>query len=266
MISVTFDQLQAWLSSFLWPFIRLLAFLAASPLWGHSSVPNQVKIGLAALLSILIAPTLPPLPEVPIMSWGGLTIIVEQIIIGIAMGTVMVFTYAAVQSAGHFIGLKMGLAFATFYDPASGTNMAVLARILHMITMLMLLALNGHLILLELVASSFQAVPIGLAGFNPGAFEVLARYSGTIFTTGLLLAMPLVGALTMISISLGILNRASPQLTIFAIGFPLQIFIGILLIMVMMTGDIQGFLQKVFYTAYLKLQEILGLMPPTDLS
>lgn len=262
MISVTFDQLQTWLAMFLWPFTRITAFLAASPLWGHSSVPNQVKVGLSALLVIIIAPSLPTLPDVPILSWGGLWIMGEQVIIGVAMGTIMLFTYAAVQATGTFIGLKMGLAFATFYDPGSGTDMAVLSRFLYMITLLMFLALNGHLILLEIVATSFQVIPIGLDGLNEGGFLAIVRYSGIIFTTGLLFALPLIGALVMVSIALGILNRAAPQFTVFAIGFPLQILGGIALLMVMMSSDILSFLEAVFYNALLKQQEVLNLLSP----
>ena len=68
MLEVTFDQLQTWLATFLWPFTRITAFLAASPLWGHSSVPNEAKVGLAVAISIVIAPVIPPLPDVPILS------------------------------------------------------------------------------------------------------------------------------------------------------------------------------------------------------
>ncbi|NBC50102.1 MAG: flagellar biosynthetic protein FliR [Gammaproteobacteria bacterium] len=261
MLEVTFDQLQTWLATFLWPFTRITAFLAASPLWGHSSVPNEAKVGLAVAISIVIAPVMPPLPDVPILSWAGVWIIVEQVIIGLAMGMVMQFTFGVVQAAGVFIGLKMGLAFATFFDPGSGTNMVVLSRILLMITLLMFLAFNGHLIVLEILATSFQTLPIGLGGFNPGAFEMLARYSGVIFTTGTLLALPVVGPLITISLALGILNRSAPQLTVFSIGFPTQLIVGMFLLMVMMS-DISTFLERLFTHALMKQQQLLDMLAP----
>lgn len=261
MIDVTFDQLQTWLAMFLWPFTRIAAFIGASPLWGHSSVPNQAKVGLAALISILIAPSLPPLPEVPIMSWAGLGIMVEQMIIGISLGTVMQFTFGVVQAAGAFIGLKMGLAFANFFDPSSGTNIAVLARILFMIALLMFLAFNGHLIVLEILAMSFQTLPIGLGGFNPGAFEMLARYSGIVFSSGMLLALPVVAPLLIVSIGLAILNRASPQLTVFSIGFPTSLIFGLVLLMVMM-GHYGGFLERLFTQALAMQQRLLDTLAP----
>lgn len=261
MVEVTFAQLQAWLIAFLWPFMRITGFLLAAPLWGHSSVPNQVKIAFGVLVTVAAAPLLPPLPEVPLVSWASLGIMVEQLIIGIAIGLVMQVTLAVVQATGEFIGLSMGLAFATFFDPSSGTNTMVLSRVLYMITLLMFLAFDGHLIVLEILATSFVTLPIGLGGFNPGAFEMLVRYGGTIFVSGMLLALPLVGSLLIINLALGILNRSAPQLTVFNIGFPTSLTVGLALMMVLMI-DIGRFLQGLFAQAIDFLRQLLEALAP----
>ncbi|GHE21073.1 flagellar biosynthetic protein FliR [Halomonas urumqiensis] len=260
MVEVTFAQLQAWLVAFLWPFTRITAFLAASPLWGHSSVPRQAKIGLAALVAFIIAPTVAT-PDVPVISWAGVGIMAEQMLIGVAMGLVMHITFAVVQATGDFIGLQMGLAFATFFDPSSGTNMVVLSRYLYMITLLMFLAFNGHLIVLEILATSFDTLPIGLGGFNAGAFDMLARYGGTIFMAGMLLALPLVGPLLIINLALGILNRSAPQLTVFNIGFPASLTVGLILMMVLMT-DIGRFLERLFAGSLDFMRQLLDALAP----
>ncbi len=261
MVEVSFDQLQGWLVAFLWPFTRITAFFAVSPLWGHSSVPNEAKVGLAALISIIIAPALPPLPEVPIMSWAGFGIMVEQIIIGLAMGMVMQITFAAIQASGLFIGRQMGLGFSTFFDPASGTDMVVLSRIFFMVALLMFLALNGHLIVLEILATSFQTLPIGLGGLNSSAFEMLVRYSGVIFTSGTLLALPVMAPLFTVNLALGILNRSAPQFTVFALGFPIKLISGLVLIMVMM-GHFGPFLERIFAHALSVQQQLLHMLAP----
>ena len=261
MVEVTFAQLQGWLVAFLWPFARITAFMAASPLWGHSSVPNQAKVGLAALIAIVIAPILPAMPAIAVMSWAGIGIMIEQILIGLAMGLVMHIMFAVVQAAGDFIGLQMGLAFASFFDTASGTNIMVLSRILYMITLLMFLAMNGHLMVLETLIMSFQTLPIGIGTFNPDAFILLARYGGTIFAAGMLLALPLVGSLLTINLALGILNRSAPQLTVFNIGFPTSLIVGLILMMVLMT-DISRFLQRLFTQGLDFLQNLIETMAP----
>ncbi|RAH37123.1 flagellar biosynthetic protein FliR [Halomonas sp. SL1] len=261
MVEITFDQLHGWLVAFLWPFCRISGLMLTSPLWGHSSVPRQAKIALAASLTVVMAPVLPAMPSVPLFSWAGLGIVIEQLLVGAAMGLVMRVTLVVVQATGEFIGLQMGLAFATFFDPASGTNMMVLSRILYTITLLMFLALNGHLMVLELLASSFQTLPIGLGRYDPAAFEMLARYGGTIFSFGMLLALPLVAALLIINLGLGILNRSAPQLTVFNIGFPASLTVGVVLLMVLMT-DLGRVLQRLFGQGLTFLSEFLQVLAP----
>lgn len=261
MVEVTFAQLHGWLVILLWPFVRILAFFSAAPLWGHSSVPNQAKVGLAFLVTLVIAPVLPPMPDVPIMSWAGLGLMVEQMLIGIAIGLVMHVIFAVVQAAGEFIGLQMGLAFATFFDAGSGTNTMVLSRVFFMITLLMFLALGGHLMVLEALVSSFHGLPVGIGAFNPAAFEMLVRYGGTIFVAGMSLALPLMGSLLIIKLALGILNRSAPQLTVFNIGFPMTLTVGLVLLMVLMT-DMGRFLQRLFSHGIQFLYSLIEALAP----
>ncbi|WKN24280.1 flagellar biosynthetic protein FliR [Azotobacter vinelandii] len=242
MVGVDYAQLQQWLLAFFWPFCRITAFLLATPLFGHSGVPARVKIALAVLLSVLLGPNLPPLPEVALFSWPGLGITVEQMLIGLAIGMVMRVTFAAAQTAGDIIGLQMGLGFATFFSPDTGTNSMVLSRLLYTIALLLFLAFDGHLLELELLAGTFASLPIGLPRLDPSAWEMLARYGGTLFVSGLLLALPLVASLLIVNLAMGILNRSAPQLTVFSVGFPLSLSLGLLLLTVLM-GNLGGFIQ-----------------------
>jgi flagellar biosynthesis protein FliR len=256
VIEVSAAQLQLWVAAFLWPLSRITAFLVAAPVLGHSSIPNQAKIGLGVLLTLVVAPTLPPLPQVPIVSWAGLGVMIEQLLIGLAMGLVMRLAFTAVQVAGDIIGLQMGLGFATFFSPDSGGNTLILARYFNMIAMLMFLAFNGHLLVIEILAGTFQSLPIGLVSFNPDAWNMLARYGATIFSAGLLLALPLVASLLIINLTMGILNRSAPQLTVFSVGFPLSLTVGLVLLMVLMT-DLARYLEKLFSETLQFLQSLL---------
>ncbi len=247
MIEVTFAQLEAWLSQFLWPFVRISSFILAAPLFGHSKVPAQVKIGFGILLTLLTAPLLPPLLQVPLLSWAGVGILTEQIIIGLAFGLVMHIVFSVVQAAGEFIGLQMGLAFATFFSADTGSNTMILSRLLYMLTLLMFLAFNGHLLMIEVFVKSFSDLPIGVGGINTDGFELLARFAVIIFKSGLLLAFPLIAALLVINLGLGILNRSAPQFTVFSVGFPVSLTIGIFLLTIMM-NDLGRFLEGLFNT------------------
>ncbi|TLM79970.1 flagellar biosynthetic protein FliR [Microbulbifer harenosus] len=260
MIDISYAQLHAWLVVFLWPFVRISGFLMAAPLLGHRAAPVRVKIGLAALLAFVIAPNLPALPAVPIWSWAGLGIMVEQTLIGAAIGLVLRVMFAVVQAAGDFIGLQMGLAFATFVTP-DGVNTMVLSRFLHLIAMMVFLAVDGHLIVIDTLAASFHTLPIGYSGLNPAGFEMLARFGGTIFSAGLILALPMVAALLVVNLSLGILNRSAPQLTVFSIGFPVSLTLGLLLLLMLMT-DLGRFLQLLFEQGLGTIQQLLAALAP----
>ncbi len=256
MVEVTFDQLQAWLALFLWPFVRVAAFIMVCPLLGHSSVPNQVKIGLGVMLAVAIAPSMPPMPDTPIYSWAGVGIIVEQVLIGVSLAMVIQIMFTAVQAAGEFVGLQMGLAFATFFSPDTGTNTMILSRWLYFVALLMFLAFNGHLISIEILAATFHTLPIASMSLNVGAWELLVRFGSTIFIAGMLLALPLMGSLLIINLSLGILNRTAPQFTVFSIGFPMSLTTGLFLLTVLMQ-DIGKYLQGLFSQGLQFMQELI---------
>ncbi|WP_249679207.1 flagellar biosynthetic protein FliR [Pseudomonas abieticivorans] len=241
MLAISSGELQHWLAMFFWPLCRIAAFLMSDPLLGHTSIPNTVKISFAVLLSVLLAPVLPPMPDVAVASWESLGIVVEQLLIGASLGMVMRVTLAAVEMAGEICGMQMGLAFASFYSAESNTNTMVLSRLLSMTTLLMFLALDGHLLVLQLLASTFQTLPIGNLRFDPSSWQMVARYGSHIFLTGLLLALPMVAALLMINLAMGILNRAAPQLTVFAVGFPVTLSTGLVLLMAL-TGHLGHFI------------------------
>lgn len=225
MINITSAQLDMWLATLMFPLVRLLALISSAPIFGNKQAPKRVKIGLAVLLAIVIAPTLDPMPAVALGSPQGLLIIVQQIIIGTAMGFTMRLIFTAVEMAGEFAGLQMGLGFASFYNPQSASYSPVIAQWLSIIASLAFLAMNGHLMMLSLVAESFHTLPIGemMPARN---FYTAAQWGASIFAYGLQISLPLLAALLITNLALGILTRAAQQLNLFAIGFPITLAVG----------------------------------------
>lgn len=178
MISITSAQLDAWLAALILPLARILAMIASLPVLGNRQVPARVKIGLSVLLAIIIAPTIGEMPAVAIGSPQGLLIMVQQIIIGVAMGFTMRLIFTAVEMAGELTGLQMGLGFASFYDPMNAAYTPVVARWLGVIAVLAFLAMDGHLYMLSALAESFQALPIGNMMSYKGFYSV-ANWGGT---------------------------------------------------------------------------------------
>ncbi|MGN6668458.1 MAG: flagellar biosynthetic protein FliR [Trinickia sp.] len=241
MFTVTYAQLNAWLTAFLWPFTRIAALIAMAPVLGHTSIPARVKIALAAFMTLIVAPTLPPMPAATVFSANGIWIMVSQFLIGAALGFTMQLVFAAVEMAGTLIGLQMGLGFATFFDPTANTSSQVISTFLNIIAMIAFLAFNGHLQVVAALIESFQSVPISAALVGPPGLHALARWGGSIFTAGLLLSLPVVIALLVANLSLGILNRAAPQIGVFQIGFSVTLMVGMLLLMLMLPNMIPFF-------------------------
>jgi len=258
---LTFDssQLMLWLSQFFWPMVRVLALIATAPILSERSVSRKVKIGLAFMITWLLVPMLPP-SQVTLFSVGGLWLLIQQMLIGIALGFTMQFAFAAVRTAGEVIGLQMGLSFATFFDPGSRLNMPVLARFLDMLAMLLFLSFNGHLWLISLLADSFHTLPIGGEPLNANAFLALTKAGGLIFLNGMMLALPLITLLLTLNMALGLLNRVSPQLSVFAIGFPITLSIGILTMGILMPL-LAPFCEHLFSEVFDLLSDIISEMP-----
>jgi len=234
VLSVTSDQLNVWLVAFFWPFVRMLSLVSTAPLFSEKAVPRTVKVSLAGLMALAIAPTLGALPQVPLVSAAGLWIVLQQILIGAAMGFSMKLVFAMVQAAGEYIGLQMGLSFASFFDPTSGGNTMVLARLLNVMAMLIFMAVDGHLMLVVTLAESFQVLPVADAPLSAGGWFLLVSAGGQIFLGGLVLALPLIATLLTLNLAMGILNRVSPQFSIFAVGFPVTLLAGIAMLQLLM--------------------------------
>lgn len=233
MISVTSAQLDIWLATLIYPLVRVLAMISTSPVLGNQQVPKRVKIGLSVLLALVIAPTIPAVPQVAVGSPQGLLIITQQIIIGIAMGFTMRLIFTAIEMAGELAGLQMGLGFASFYDPVNSSYLPIIARWLGMVAILAFLATDGHLYMLSVLAESFTTLPIGNS-MPAGGFYGVASWGGSIFMYGLQISLPIVAALLITNVALGILTRAAPQLNLFAVGFPITLTIGFIVMLLSM--------------------------------
>jgi flagellar biosynthetic protein FliR len=259
MIHVDSDQWLNLLSMGFWPFLRILTLIGTAPILSEKSISKKVKIGLALMITWIVAPTLPT-SGVTIFSAAGFWLAAQQILIGIMLGFTMQFAFAAIRTAGELIGLQMGLSFATFFDPGSRLNMPVLARFMDMLAMLLFLTFNGHLWLISMLVDTFHTLPIGGDPINSNVFMALSRAGGLIFLNGLMLALPLITLLLTLNIALGLLNRMAPQLSVFVIGFPVTLSIG-MMVMAALMPLIAPFAEHLFSEIFDLLADIISEIP-----
>lgn len=217
----------AWISPWLWPFFRVLGLFTAAPVFSMRTIPRRVRVGLAILIVLAAQPSLPEMPVIPLDSPIALMVVLQQLLIGLTIGFAARVIFAAIEFAGEIIGLQMGLNFAAFFDPLSGTQATAVSRFYGTIAAWLFVVMNGHLLLTSAVIGSFNAFPIAP---EPLAFirELQPQVWGAeVFRLGLWVSLPIVAMLTLVNIVMGLIARVAPQMNIFSVGFPMSIGVGI---------------------------------------
>lgn len=242
MISFTEAQLSQWLADFFWPLTRVSAMFLAAPIFSIRQVPLRVRLLLAVLITVLVQPVLPPAPTIPVISVDGLHIAAQQVLIGIALGFLLQMAFQALVFGGQVMAYSMGLGFAHMMDPANGVQVPVVSQFWLILAMLAFLLTNGHLLLIAALVDTFAVVPIAADGLGSAGLMELLSWASRMFAAGLLMTMPVVIALLLVNIGMGIVSRAAPQLNIFAVGFPVTLMMGFLLIWVTLPQVLKNFL------------------------
>jgi flagellar biosynthetic protein FliR len=232
------DALAAWL----FPFFRIGALLMAAPVFSAASVPMRLRVLLAAAVTILVEPLLPRPAGVDPLSATALLVLAQQVAIGIAIGFVLQLAFNALVFGGQVVAYSMGLGFAHLMDPQNGVQVPTVSQFYLIFATIAFLAVDGHLRLVALVVESFTALPVAADGITQNALWNLASWGARLFADGLLMGLPVVAALLLVSIGMGIVSRAAPQLNIFAVGFPVTLGVGFVLMWVSLPQSIALFM------------------------
>ena len=237
----TESQLLSALSTFIWPFMRINAMFLAMPIFSLRILSAKIKVITSFLITLIMMPLLPAMPNIPPFSYSGFLVTIQQIAIGISMGFILQMVFSVMLVAGQSVAYSMGLGFASMVDPATGVQVPVISQIFIISASLLFLGINGHLLLIEILAESFHSLPIAIIGLNSTDLWQIIVWSSHMFTGGLLLALPIMVSLLFVNISFGVAARAAPQLQIFSIGIPITIVLGMGLIGLSLNTLIENF-------------------------
>src|SRR5690554_2243767 len=233
----------------MYPFARISGLLMVMPLLGTRMVTARVRLLLAVTITLVIVPVLPPLPAVDALSVASLVIILQQLLIGIALGFVIELVTQIFVIAGQLMAMQTGLGIATTVDPSHGSSVVVISQWLLFMASLVFLSLNGHLVMIEILVDSFRTLPIGFDGFGAQHFGLIVTWSSWMFAAAVVIAIPVMTALLIVNLSFGVMARAAPQLNVFALGFPVTMIVGLFILSLSM-GDIaqsfQGYMEELF--------------------
>ncbi|MCW8905440.1 MULTISPECIES: flagellar biosynthetic protein FliR [Sedimenticola] len=237
----TDTQLQTWLAAFFWPFVRIGALMVSAPVFSSRQTPLLYRIGFVLVLTWVLVPVIPPSPVVDAFSDEAFIILLQQILIGVVMGFILQMVFAALIFGGQVIAYSMGLGFASMVDPQNGVQVPVVSQFYLILATLLFLVLNGHLVLIEMLAQSFHTFPVAMTGISQNGLSEIIGWASRMFNAGLLMALPVVAALLLVNLGMGVIGRAAPQLNIFAVGFPMSILIGFMLLWITLPDVMSNF-------------------------
>lgn len=228
MITFSYSSIEVLFAAFFWPFVRVLALFSVAPVLGNKSIPLRVRVGLAAAIAFVVAPGLPAPEDAGLSSALAISILAQQILVGVALGFAMRIAFAAIELAGDLIGLQMGLSFAGFVDPQHAASQTpLIGSFIGTLAAMMFLALDGHLALIAALVDTFRSVPVRADLVGVIRWERLAALGKGLFENGLHMALPVIASMLVINLALGVVARAAPSLNIFSVGFPLTLLTGL---------------------------------------
>lgn len=243
------DLLVQYLSQFLLPFFRIAAFFTAVPIFGNQLVPMRIRLMLAFVAAITVAPNLSAVVLPLAFSVNLFIQIFIQLLIGFLLGFFVQVFFHIFVLAGQMIAMQMGLGFASMVDPTNGVSVAVVSQFYVILVTLLFLAMNGHLVALEVMIESFRQWPIGGEAPVSSVFYSVAQSGVWMFSSALLLALPAVTAILIVNFAFGVMTRAAPQLNIFSLGFPFTLVFGIFILWAALAGffpQYQGLSEQAF--------------------
>ncbi|MBB1485666.1 flagellar biosynthetic protein FliR [Oceanospirillum sediminis] len=226
---ITDSMIVEWVAGFLLPLFRITGFFMAIPLIGSQMLPANMRLALSVMITLMVMPLLPPVPEIDPVSVEAFLLIAQEVMIGVAFGFVVQIVYQVFALAGQIYAMQAGLGFASMADPANGVNSTVIAQFLVIGGNMLFVSMNGHLALIQILADSFRMIPIGFAGVNQEFFWQIANMGGWLFAASFLIVIPGITALLMVQAGLGIVTRAAPQLNVFSLGFPFMMTFSLLI-------------------------------------
>lgn len=240
-MQLTAGQIEAWIAAYLWPFVRIGACLMVAPLFSGSMVPARMRLIIAGAITLVVAPLLPASPQVAPFSPAGIVVTAQQLVIGVAIGFVLQVAFDALAMGGQLLANTMGLSFAFNVDPLRGTGTPVLGQFYSLMATLTFIALNGHLAIVQAVVDGFYSLPIGTSGLGPEGLWQVALWGTQLFRGALMVALPGLAALLVVNLAFGVVSRAAPTLNLFAIGFPVTLIGGLLIVLAGLPAVQSGF-------------------------
>lgn len=244
-MELEFNVLYKYISLFFWCFTRVGTAIMTMPIFGTKMLSGNIRLMLAIIMSVTCVPFCTKHPAIDLLSFNSCIIMVQQFIIGMAIGLVLQLVFQIFSLLGDIISMQSSLSFAVLNDPSTNSTVPVIGQLYIILVSYLFLAFDGHLYFFQLLFGSFQVVPIDTNGLDAESYYQIVHLVSWMFANGIKIAMPAITALLMVNIAFGVMTKAAPQLNIFSVGFPITMIIGIMIIWLGI-GTIDFHFQRLF--------------------
>jgi flagellar biosynthetic protein FliR len=227
--------------------VRVTGFLGATPFFGSRVIPLRLKFSLGLVLAFFLL----PLAKGPVAGVGFSTpgtyaaAVASELLMGLALGYVVTLTFSALQLAGQLVDVPIGFSLVNVLDPMLAQQVPVMGQFQYILFTVMFLAINGHHYLLQALGKTFAVVPLGGFRYFPALAELILKGFSATFLLGFKISLPVVAALFLTDVALGLVARAVPQMNVFVVGFPAKIAVGLAFVMLVLPVYV-GFVDLAF--------------------
>jgi flagellar biosynthetic protein FliR len=251
---------------FLLIFCRITSFFVVVPILSSRNVPMMFKIGLSVFISLIIFATMGLDKPIP-MDGEYILLIIREMLVGVLLGFLAYIFFTVVQTAGSFMDMQIGFSMASVIDPLTGASTPMLGNLKYMVAVLLFLSFDGHHYLIRAIIDSYRWVPLDNQLFSriyDGQISnFLFQSLSKMFYLSFQLAAPIIAALFLTDLGLGLLTRVAPQFNIFVIGAPLKMILGFFLLVILFPELISQF-QHLFETIFDYMEKLLQLISGTQ--
>lgn len=241
-------------------FLRVIAFVVAWPIFGTNQVPVPVKVLLAIVLSIVLFPIV-KLQNVDLLNINDQLIFmsVRELFVGLCLGFMLRFFFFSVSIAGEMIGVSSGLSSAQIFNPSIGSQTNVMEQIHWILATLFLLAMNGHHLFIQGLAQSFDLVPISDIAVKYKSFSAISLAVKDAFFIGIKMASPVVVAVFITNLTMGLLGRTVPQINVMMTSFQVTILIamGVFFIMMPLFVEQMNSMMQVMFEKFFSVMKVI---------
>lgn len=254
---MSFDYIMGDLGTYIMVFCRVAGIIGFNPLLARNNMPTNVRMALVLGITIVIGKTVPTYNPFEITEYAFVMAIVAELFIGFICGMIFQVFYYMLFAVGDIIDMGFGLSMAKAFDPATNIQISMSGNIFQLLFVMYIFATNSHLILIKMIAYSYEIINIGGATIGPQPLWVVIELLATVFTLAMQLAAPFMATSFILEMSMGILMKVIPQINVFVINFQFKVTLGITLLFLFaepVSAFVMNYMDSLFRTMYTALE------------